>query len=35
MDRMNTVAARRVTEGRHRFMAGFLDRCFGEWAGRS
>ncbi|HEU0302470.1 MAG TPA: HD domain-containing protein [Longimicrobium sp.] len=32
-DRMNTPAARRIAEGRHRFMQAFLDRFHREWDG--
>jgi uncharacterized protein len=32
-DRMNTAAARRVAEGRHRFMDAFLARFHAEWEG--
>jgi uncharacterized protein len=32
-DRMNTDAARRVAEGRHRFMEAFLARFHSEWDG--
>jgi uncharacterized protein len=32
-DRMNTAAARRVAEGRHRFMEAFLARFHAEWDG--
>ncbi|HEX6750015.1 MAG TPA: HD domain-containing protein [Longimicrobium sp.] len=32
-DRMNTAAARRVAEGRHRFMEAFLARFHAEWEG--
>lgn len=32
-DRMNTPAARRVAEERHRYMEGFLERFFREWEG--
>lgn len=33
-DRMNTAAARRVAEGRHRFMEAFLARFHAEWEGQ-
>ena len=32
-DRMNTAAARRIAEGRHRFMEEFLRRFHAEWDG--
>jgi uncharacterized protein len=32
-DRMNTSAARRIAEGRHRFMQAFLERFHREWDG--
>lgn len=32
-DRMNTDAARRMAEGRHRFMERFLERFHAEWEG--
>ena len=32
-DRMNTPAARRVAEGRHRFLERFVDRFLREWDG--
>jgi uncharacterized protein len=32
-DRMNTPAARRIADGRHRFMQAFLDRFHREWDG--
>ncbi|HEX5724776.1 MAG TPA: hypothetical protein VFX98_04880, partial [Longimicrobiaceae bacterium] len=32
-DRMNTAAARRLAEGRHRFLERFLDRFLREWEG--
>ncbi|HEX2190749.1 MAG TPA: HD domain-containing protein, partial [Longimicrobiaceae bacterium] len=32
-DRMNTAAARRAAEGRHRFMEEFLERFHREWDG--
>jgi uncharacterized protein len=32
-DRMNTDAARRMAEGRHRFMEHFLERFHAEWEG--
>lgn len=32
-DRMNTASARRVAEGRHRFMEQFLERFHAEWNG--
>lgn len=32
-DRMNTASARRVADGRHRFMEAFLDRFHREWDG--
>ena len=32
-DRMNTSAARRIADGRHRFMQEFLDRFHREWDG--
>ena len=34
-DRMNTAAARRIAEERHRFMERFLDTFFAEWEGRA
>lgn len=34
-DRMNTAAARRIAEGRHRFMERFLSEFHSEWGGRS
>ncbi len=33
-ERMNTAAARRVAEGRHRFMEEYLERFHAEWDGR-
>lgn len=30
---MNTPAARRVAEERHRYMEGFLEQFFREWKG--
>ena len=33
-DRMNTHAARRMAEGRHRFMERFLERFHAEWDGQ-
>jgi len=33
-DRMNTESARRVAEGRHRYMEDFLARFHAEWDGR-
>jgi uncharacterized protein len=33
-DRMNTKAARKMAEGRHRYMEGFLARFHAEWEGR-
>jgi uncharacterized protein len=33
-DRMNTAAGRRVADGRHRYMEGFLERFLAEWEGR-
>ncbi|HSU15465.1 HD domain-containing protein [Longimicrobium sp.] len=33
-DRMNTAAARRIADGRHRFMEAFLARFHAEWDGR-
>lgn len=32
-DRMNTPSARRIADGRHRFMEAFLDRFHAEWEG--
>lgn len=32
-DRMNTAAARRVAEERHRYVEGFLEQFFREWNG--
>jgi uncharacterized protein len=32
-DRMNTAYAKRIAEGRHRYMQGFLDQFFEEWSG--
>jgi len=32
-DRMNTPAARRIAEERHRFMEHYLEQFFGEWDG--
>jgi uncharacterized protein len=32
-DRMNTASARRMAEGRHRFMEQFLERFHAEWDG--
>lgn len=32
-DRMNTASARRIADGRHRFMEQFLDRFHQEWDG--
>ena len=32
-DRLHTAAARRVAEGRHRFMEEFLARFHAEWEG--
>lgn len=32
-DRINTAAARRLAEGRHRFLETFLERFFREWDG--
>jgi uncharacterized protein len=32
-DRINTPAARRIAEDRHRFMQEFLDRFHREWDG--
>ena len=34
-DRMNTPTGRRLAEGRHAYMEGFLDRFFLEWEGRA
>lgn len=33
-DRMNTKTAKKLAEGRHRFMEKFLDRFFQEWDGK-
>lgn len=33
-DRMNTETARKIAEGRHRFMVEYLDRFFEEWDAR-
>ncbi len=33
-DRMNTQTAKRLAEGRHRFMEEYLDRFFQEWEGK-
>ena len=33
-DRMNTQTAKRLAEGRHRFMEEYLDRFFKEWGGK-
>ena len=33
-DKMNTVAAKEITEGRHRYMEGFLSQFYAEWEGR-
>jgi uncharacterized protein len=32
-DRMNTASARRIAEGRHRYMEAFLERFLREWEG--
>lgn len=32
-DRMNTESARKMAEGRHRFMEEYLERFFAEWEG--
>jgi len=34
MDRMHTATGRRLAEGRHRYMEGFLEQFLGEWEGR-
>jgi len=34
-DRLNTEPARRIAEGRHRFLEEFLDRFHAEWEGRA
>jgi len=33
-DRMNTKTAKKLDEGRHRFIEEFLDRFFQEWDGK-
>ncbi len=33
-DRMNTPAAKRIAEDRHRFMEAYLDEFYAEWDGR-
>ena len=33
-DRMNTQTAKRLAEGRHRFMEEYVDRFFKEWGGK-
>ncbi len=33
-DLMNTKSAKKIAEGRHSYMAGFLDRFYDEWAGK-
>lgn len=33
-DKMNTVAAKEIAEGRHRYMEGFLSQFYAEWEGR-
>ncbi len=34
-DRMNTVSAKRMAEGRHQFMQVFLDQFYEEWDGKA
>jgi len=34
-DRMNTETAKRIAEGRHKFMEEFLERFFEEWEGKA
>ena len=34
-DMMNTSTARRIAEGRHRYMESFLDEFYSEWGGSS
>jgi uncharacterized protein len=34
-DRMNTAAGKRLAEGRHAYLEGFLERFLAEWDGRS
>lgn len=33
-DRLNTPAAKRIAEGRHEFMEGYLKRFYAEWEGK-